>query len=238
MKPFLMRFSELKAENVNFDFHVHTDITDGTEPPEKMIAAAIKKNLKKIAFTEHVTRETRWYRSFIDKINYLKNNSEIVIYLGAEAKVIDFYGNIDIPADIAGIPELLVGVVHRYPDGNNGFLSLDQISELGSEQACKTEFKLLLSMIQNRQNGVDVIGHPFGVYLKYYKTFPDSLYEKILSESLKCGKAIEINTKYLLNDSALMLLKKINPYISLGSDAHTAEDIARSYDIIKNWVKK
>ena len=65
-------FSELNQDNINFDFHIHTDFTDGDESPETMVDAAIKKGLKEIAFTEHITRETTWYKSFAETVFQLK----------------------------------------------------------------------------------------------------------------------------------------------------------------------
>ena len=239
MKPTFRHFSELNEENIDFDFHVHTEITDGTESPERMIEAAVRKGLKEIAFTEHVTRETNWYNSFADRIFHLRKKSpNIIVYLGAETKAIDFQGNTDIPESIVGLPELLVGSVHRYPDGTNGFLSFNEIIKLGQDRASEMEFELTLALIHNRDNGVDVIGHPFGVFSKLYESFPINLYEMMLVESLKHEKAIEINTSYLKDANALMLLKRIDPCISLGSDAHNAQEIVQSYDLVKGFVRR
>ena len=51
--------------------------------------------------------------------------------------------------------------------------------------------------------------------------------------------AIEINTKYLLeNEKFFRLLGEINPYVSIGSDAHNTNEIAKDFDIIRKEIKK
>jgi putative hydrolase len=63
--------------------------------------------------------------------------------------------------------------------------------------------------------------------------------KELLIESLKKDKSIEINTKYIFEkDRYFKLFKEINPYVSIGSDAHSREEIARSFDMIREVVKK
>ena len=202
-----------------------------------MVRAAKKAKLKAIAFTEHVDRHSDWFDAFKKRIDGLKSNKDIRIYCGIESAVNDLKGTLKATRKMIHNSEIVVGVVHRYPDGNGGLTSLEEIRNFNAKKAAEIEFKLGLALLNNKY--VDVLGHPFGIYCRLFNDFPEDYFEKILKESLKKEKVIEINTKYFLEKSRLFyLLKKINPYISIGSDAHSVGEIARSYNILKKKVKR
>ena len=97
------------------------------------------------------------------------------------------------------------------------------------------EFNLAMGLLKNEDNQIDVLGHPFGVYLRFFDSFKEKYFEELFIESLKRGIAIEINAKYMPHDKKKLfeLLKKVNPYISIGSDAHNTEEILISQEMLK-----
>lgn len=237
MKIRFKRFNELKEEDINFDFHIHTNQTDGLSTPEEIVAEAISLKLKAIAFTEHVRKNSGWFDDFKKRIDNLRNNNNIRIFFGIEAKAIDFNGTLDATLKMIGKSDIVLGVVHRYPDGKGGQIALNETKNLGLDKASETEFKLALGLLTNKD--IDVLGHPFGVYSKFFNKFPEDYMKDLLIESLKKDKAVEINTKYIFEkDRFFKLFKEINPYVSLGSDAHSKEEIAKSFDLIREVVKK
>ena len=202
-----------------------------------MIAQAKKMKLSSIAFTEHVNSYTDWFYDFQQNIDKLRSKEEMNILIGIEAKAIDFNGTIDAPQDIINKAEIIVGSVHRYPDGKSKLIAIDEIINLGEMKATEIEFRLAIGLLQNNQ--IDVLGHPFGVYSKFFSIFPYDYMEQLLVESLKRGIAIEINTKYnTKRDKLFKLLKDVDPYISIGSDAHNISEIAKSFNMIKKEITK
>jgi len=237
MKPKFKRFNELRKEDINFDFHIHTNYTDGQSSPEKMIKKAEELKLRAITFSEHVNKTSSWFNDFADRINSLKNNDNLKIFLGIEAKAVDFKGKIDATENMIKKSDLVVGVVHRYPDENNGLIPIQDVKEMGMEKAAETEFKLAMGIIDNEN--VDVLGHPFGIYSKFFYELPEEYMREILKKAVEKNKIVEINTKYLLeNEKFFRLLREINPYVSIGSDAHNTNEIAKDFDIIKEEIKK
>jgi len=201
------------------------------------VTKAIRLKLKSIAFTEHVNKNTDWFDDFKKRIDALKNNKHIKIFLGIEVGTVDFNGTLNATQEIIRKSDIVLGVVHRYPNGRGGLIALNETKNLGQDKAAEVEFKLALALINNKN--VDVLGHPFGVYSKFFNKFPEEYMKELLIESLKKGKSVEINTKYIFKkDRFFRLLKEINPYVSIGSDAHSREEIARSFDIIRKMVKK
>lgn len=236
MKPIFKKFNDLTAEDINFDFHIHTNQTDGISTPEEIIKKAIELKLKAIAFTEHVNKDSNWFDGFVAKINTLKNNKEIKIFLGIEAKALDFNGTLDATPNMIVNSDIVLGVVHRYIDSQSRLITLDEVRALGQAKAAEIEFNLAMGLLKNKS--VDVLGHPFGVYSMYYSKLPTNYMKQLLIESIKCSKAVEINTKYITDESLFFkLLKEINPYVSIGSDAHNKDELIRCFDIIRLNIK-
>ena len=238
MKPEFKRFNDLRPEDINFDFHIHTNYTDGRSSPEEMLDKAIQLKLNAIAFTEHVNKISSWFNGFSERINSLKKNKNIKIFLGIEAKANDFNGNLDATEEMIKRSDIVMGVVHRYPDGKGGLIPLEEIKNIGQDKAAEIEFNLAMGLLENNKD-ISVFGHPFGVYSMFFNKLPEGYMKKLMIKALEKNIAIEINTKYLLeNKKFFRLLKEINPYVSIGSDAHDKEEIAKDFDIIKQEIKK
>jgi putative hydrolase len=231
------KFNDLRSEDIDFDFHIHTNYTDGHSTPEEIIDRAIGLKLKTIAFSEHVNKTSGWFNEFSERINSLKKNDNLKIFLGIETKALDFNGNLDATPDMITNSDIVVGVVHRYSDGKGGLIPLEEIKNLGLEKAAEIEFRLALGLLENKD--INVLGHPFGVYSKFFTNLPEDYMRKLMEKAVEKNIAIEINTKYLLeNEKFFRLLREINPYVSIGSDAHNTEEVARDFDIIRKEVGK
>ena len=238
MKPEFKRFNDLRPKDINLDFHMHTNYTDGHSSPEEMVDKAIQLKLNAIAFTEHVNKTSDWFDEFSEKIKSLKSNNNLKIFLGIEAKANDFNGNLDATPDMIAKSDIVMGVVHRYPDGKGGLIPLEEIKNLSQGKAAEIEFNLAMGLLENNKD-VNVLGHPFGVYSMFFSKLPEEYMRKLIEKALEKNIAIEINTKYLLeNEKFFRLLKEINPYVSIGSDAHDKEEITKDFDIIKEEIKK
>jgi UDP-hydrolysing UDP-N-acetyl-D-glucosamine 2-epimerase len=237
LRPNFKRFNDFKKEDTLFDFHVHTSQTDGKNTSREMIEQAEKLKLKSIAFTEHVNRTSNWYYKFFSNIEDMRKKRNIDVLIGIEAKPVDFQGTLDASQDIIKKSEIIVGSVHRYPDEKGGLIELSDIKNLGEKKAAEIEFKLLMGLLKNKQ--IDILGHPFGVYSKFFNNFQEDYMEKLIKKVTETDIAFEINTKYNTNyDKLCKLLKKYNPYISIGSDAHNVKEIANSFDEVKKVIIK
>ena len=237
MKPIFKKFNDLKEEDVNFNFHIHTNQTDGESTPEEIIEKAIGLNLEAIAFTEHVKKDSDWFDGFVAKIDNLKNNKKIKVFLGIETRALDYNGTLGATQNMINKSDIVVGSVHRYPDSNGEPISLLDIEKLGQVKSAEIEFKLAMGLLGNKE--IDVLGHPFGVYSKSFGELPLKYLELLLVKSLDNKIAVEINTKYMgRSDVFLNTLKKIDPYVSIGSDAHSKDELVRGFDLIKLFIEK
>ena len=60
-----VRFLDLKWADINCDLHLHTSRTDGKADIKTIIQHALKRGLRRVAFSEHVRRDTEWFHDLL-----------------------------------------------------------------------------------------------------------------------------------------------------------------------------
>ena len=82
-----VRFLDLKWVDINCDMHLHTSRTDGKVGPTAIMQYAVERGLGKIAFTEHVRRDTNWFHEFAAELWEVRETyPEIEVLIGCETK--------------------------------------------------------------------------------------------------------------------------------------------------------
>ena len=214
------------------DFQMHTTWTDGRSTAADMIEAARARKLKAIAITEHFNEQSTWYPDFVAQMKELRQHErDLEVYFGVEAAARDYRGGLKAepgPADA----ELVLGVVHSYPKEEGGFWSFANVTPA---QGLDMEIRALIGLTNNER--VDVIGHPGGTTYRKFGAFPVERLEPVFRAAKERGKAIELNTKYMWDlPGYLHLLWRINPVVSFGSDAHSANDVGVNYTgLVDRW---
>ena len=95
----------------------------------------------------------------------------------------------------------------------------------------KTEFDLMISSLDNPK--VDILGHPFGMTLNRFGFEPDEkLFDDLILKCKKKGKIFEVNFRYHRNPKLLIeKCIKTKTLISLGSNAHSREELGKILEI-------
>lgn len=212
--------------------HCHTDFTDGKDIVEDMVKAAVKKKLWRIIITEHVQKQSSWLNVFFDEINKVQKmySGQIDVLYGFECKLLNYNGDIDIPKGIAKKYTLILGAVHAYPkEGEERFYEFD---ELTREDALELEMKSLKALVRNQF--VNIIAHPLGVFEKNYGRAPKEAYETAIRVIKENNKIYDINPRYGSDlNLAIELCKKHGVRVNIGSDAHTTEDVGKIIEILE-----
>lgn len=231
-RPKLVRFSELDWDSINVELQAHTTWTDGRCGIREILQQAQSKGLAAIAFTEHVRRESDWFADFAREVRaHAADFRGLRVYVGCEAKVLDFQGTLDASEQILADSELVLGSVHRFPDGNGSFQAWET---MGAQEMADTECALALALL--RRAPIDVLAHPGGMTLRRHGRFPKSHFRRILAASLLRSIAVEINSSYLRDlPGFLQLCREINPFVSIGSDVHDASQTAHCRDQLRLW---
>lgn len=217
---FFPKFNELNDNSLNVDFHLHSTWTDGKQSVEEIFEYAQKKGLRAIAITDHIRKESTYFEDYKKLINSLKNTKNgCDIYCGFEAKVLDFNGNIDVKKDIISQSDIAIVSVHRFPLGKNLYNAIEFKKNIAQE------IEIELSLAAIKTGGFNVMGHPGGMCLRYFKEFPKKFLEKIILACKANEIAFDLSGSYhrnVLSDLA-PLLEKHNPHISIGSDSHSID---------------
>jgi len=226
MKMF-SRFNDIDRDFMRSDQHIHSVWGDGKANIRQIIDKAEQVGLKQIAITEHVRSESTYFNKYKREIARGSAKTPIRVLLGLEARIKNFSGDIDIPKELVKKVKIMIASVHRFPFGRKLFYP-DQFSK----KICQ-EIELELAAACINKGSCNVLGHPGGMSLRFHKEFPLSYFEEIIAACRKNGIAFELNSAYHLPVLAQLktLLKKHNPLVSLGSDAHDIKDIG-------NWIVK
>jgi putative hydrolase len=228
----LKRYLELTADDLNVEYQVHTKQTDGQSTITEILETAQARGLEAIAFTEHVRKDTTWFPKFAADVRAAAQNyRNLVVYVGCEAKALDTAGTLDISDDIRARCDLVLGSVHRFPAENGGYMDWNQLENAAF---ARVEYELALGLLQSAR--IDVLAHPGGMYeRRRNQSFPEAYMRNMMTVSAKTAVAIEINSCYLRDvDGFLKLCTEVNPYVSIGSDAHTLESIGQCRDILRS----
>ncbi|MCK4784915.1 MAG: PHP domain-containing protein [Desulfobacteraceae bacterium] len=209
--------------------HLHTNFTDGKASIAQVIRRAEELGLTEIAFTEHVRADSDWFPRFVDEIRRLAETSTVRVLVGAEVRITDFEGSLDISSAIRRQCDIILGSVHRFPGKNGQCLNF---ADIPKDEFADIEYRLSLGLIQ--QGSADVLAHPGGMSSRYLGGFPDDLYLSLMAEAKRSGMAIEINSSYIKDfKKYLSLLEKTDPYISIGSDVHLLSQLGECQNRLK-----
>jgi putative hydrolase len=218
----LKRFNDINDEYLKMDMHIHSRWTDGKNSIGEIVKQAEMLNLNKIAFTDHIRFNSNYFFSYFDEIKQAQKKTAMKLFTGFETRIKNFKGELDVSAEVQNTADLSIASVHRFPFSKKLF----SVEEFSIETAQAIEFELSLNAIE--KGGFDVIGHSGGMCLSKFGLFPIQYFETIIELCSKKDIAFEINYKYHANiySEIFILLKKYNPLVTFGSDAHDIIDIA------------
>ncbi|WP_448583411.1 DNA polymerase/3'-5' exonuclease PolX [Thermocrinis sp.] len=167
-------------EDINGDFHIHTDWSDGLGTIEEMVQTAYEMGLKYIVIGDHSQSarvakglDIQRYRNqwkVIDKLNTYYNRKGFYILRGCEVDILPD-GSLDLPDEFLKEFDFVVASIH---------------TRFGQDNTYR-----ILKAIENPY--VNLIGHPTGKAYGSREGYPVDI-EKVLSLAKDTGTALELNT--------------------------------------------
>ena len=225
--PKLVEFSDLRG-----DLHVHTRATDGHDSLRDMALAAKKLGLEYLAITEHSRHLTvahgldplRLARQCeeIDRLNTELDG--ITLLKGIEVDILED-GSLDLPDEVLGRLDLVVGAVH---------------SQFHLSRAKQTR-RILRAMDHPH---FTMLAHPSGRLIDRREPYDvDTL--RIIRHAKQRGCFLELNAhpeRLDLLDSHCQMAKEEGVLVSINSDAHSTFDFANlRYGVgqaRRGWLEK
>jgi DNA polymerase (family 10) len=177
-------------EEIRGDLHVHTDITDGRDTLEAMVAAAKKRGYLFVAVTNHTKRVTmvggldgQGLLDHWDTITALNEKTEgIHVLKGVEVDILKD-GTLDIEDEVLLKADFVVASVHYDTDMPRPQLTRRMIKAL--------EHPL-----------VDALGHPTGRKLNERPPYNVNM-DDVVAAAARTGKALELNSNPKRLDSSI-----------------------------------
>ena len=224
MKMF-RKFNDIDTDFIRSDQHIHSTWGDGKAGIRQIVDKAEEMSLKQIAITEHVRFESEYFNKYKIEVSNIGSKSSVQVLLGLEARIKNFDGELDISKEVLKKVKIKIASVHRFSFGRRLYYP-DQFKK----NICQ-EIELELAIASLSKGMCNVLGHPGGMSLRFHKEFPLNYFEEIIVSCKKNGIAFELNSAYHLPvfGQLKILLKRYNPFVSLGSDAHNIKDIG-------NWI--
>ena len=220
------------------DSHLHTNWTDGQNTIHEMIDIASRIGLKWIMFSEHNRQDSAYsYKSFSHEIRnksyYFK---DVTLIKGAECKIKNFRGDLDISDEALKFADVITGVVHRFPGEEGNILKspVNTFTEFQKKEALEIERELMLSGIRSRK--FLVLGHPYGMTIKRFGLIPDLNYFRELI--IACNKnnvifELNLNYHYKILKKLVDILKEYKVSWTIGSNSHSCKDLINSWEKFK-----
>jgi putative hydrolase len=228
-KPFFRRFHDLTSEDLNVDYQMHTNYTDGECSIAEILERCSERKLRSVAFTEHVRRSTEWFDSFADDVAKIAEQyQDLEVFAGCEAKALDYDGALDVSQEIFSRAQVVLGSVHRFPGPDGKEMAFDDVPR---DRFAELECDLSVGLLRNAP--IDVLAHPAGMYQRRIGEYPIHLFRRIVEASMERDIAVEISWSYLKNvDAFLKLCDELNPRVSIGSDVHKLSHIGQCRDML------
>lgn len=234
------------------DYHIHTKYSDGKSTHTEYIQKAIEIGLEEIGFSDHYcVNFPKWAikahdeKLITNQIDEYKNLRGIRVKYGYECDYIEGKEQ-QVKEFIENLPlDYVIGSVHYIKDWNFDTRK-DDFIDLDIDQFYLDYFDQLKKAIESGL--FDIIGHID--LAKKFNFFPsynlDELYEGIAKSLKKNNVAFELNTsgmdkdckEFYPSDKFLNVLCKHQVNVTLGSDSHKKEHLARYFDLAIAKLKK
>lgn len=228
------------------DYHMHTTFSDGKDTYPAYLEVARRKDLAEIGFTDHITMApVDWC---VKEIDYpvMKENLKSLCNDFSEDVQVRFGIEVDyFPGKEKELRELIAYFPADYVIGSVHFIgnwNFDTDQSFYGKWSNDELYKMYFELIQQAaKSGLfDVIGHID--LIKKFRCWPESdqtpLYEQTLKVIKEADVVIELNTSgldrpcmdFFPNKKILEIASRYGIPITLGSDAHHPEQVARHFE--------
>jgi DNA polymerase (family 10) len=222
----------IERDDLRGDLHVHTKATDGHNTLREMAEAARERGLEYIAITEHSRRLTvahgldvKRLRQQMEEIDRLNESLKgITLLKGIEVDILED-GGLDLPDDVLGELDIVVGAVH---------------SQFKLPRAKQTQ-RILKAMDHPH---FTLLAHPSGRLIDQREPYDVDML-KIIRGARARGCFLELNAhpeRLDLLDAHCQLAKEEDVLVAISSDAHSLQDFDNLYYGVgqarRGWLEK
>jgi putative hydrolase len=218
------------------DYHVHSTFSDdAVSTLEENVRAARGRGLRTVCLAEHVRRDSAYLPEFVAAVAALKPAPGLRVLTGAEAKILDTSGSVDLPAQVDGIDVVLIAD-HRFP-GPTGPLHPREVraalaggvlDRAGAVRNLVEATAAALRTVRERAPQVS-LAHLFSILPKAglaESDVPDGLLDLLAGQARAAGALVEVNEKWGCPSArSLRAFAAAGVRIVASTDSHHCADV-------------
>jgi putative hydrolase len=215
------------------DMHVHSTFSDGADTLAENVAEAESLGLVELGCVDHVRVDTDWVPAYAAAVTAMREQTEVRLQCGIEAKLLDTAGALDLPEPCPGV-DAIYAADHQVPlhDGPHHPREIRTALEDGAVSAEEIIGAIVASTAAAVQShdGV-VIAHFFSILPKVGLDESEAALEplaELARATAASGARIEISERWRCPTA-----RTLRPFaehrvpILLSTDSHRRETIGR-----------
>lgn len=239
---------------MRIDYHIHTISSDGRKDFSDYVDEAVKRKIDEIGFSDHIyIKKADWsmdfanLRNYVNNINSLKETSKISIKTGLEVDFVPLKMDELVRTINKFNLDYVMGAVHFIGDW---LIDSDRQIEEWKRRDVDQVNQQYFALVQNMaESGLfDIVAH-LDLVKKFNfrpkKDITDLLLETVETVS-KSKMCIEVSTGGLRkpchevypSEKLLKMCFDIGLPVTLGSDAHSPEEVGADFDRAVDLLRK
>lgn len=217
------------------DYHVHSTFSqDAVSTLAENLQAARERGLRTICLAEHVRQDSAHLPEFLAAVAALPRVPGLRVLAGAEAKILDTRGHLDLPAEASGLDMVLIAD-HQFP-GDDGPRQPGEVraalaaGELGPAGAVECLAGATIAALRGAAGGPGLsLAHLFSILPKIglaETAVPDALLARLAAAVRQAGAVVEVNEKWACPSARVLdVLARAGVTVVAATDSHRCAEV-------------
>lgn len=219
------------------DYHVHSTFSDDAQSTvAENLAAAAQIGLAEIRLVDHVRQSTTWVPDFVATVRAAPLFSDLAVFTGVEAKILNARGELDIPSDLivgpGGVDAILIAD-HQFPGTDGAWSPETTRQKLDAGLSVADALDLLIGATIAAMESVEFgqLAHCFSILPKIGLAETDLTDEHLDAWSTAAARTdtlVEVNEKWgCPSPRSLRAALAAGVTLVASTDSHLASDVGR-----------
>jgi putative hydrolase len=215
------------------DYHVHSTFSDGASTVADNVAVARDRGLRRLCLTDHVRSNTTWLPDFVAAVAALRADDGAELVTGAEAKILDSSGRLDLPGDLTGIDLVLIAD-HQFPAVQGPVLPGElrvqiERGRIAGQDVIETLVDATAAALITVCGRQVLLAHLFSILPKLgldEAAVPDASLGRLAGRAAEAGAMLEINEKWNCPSArTVAAFGSAGVQVVAGSDSHDCASV-------------
>ena len=219
------------------DFHVHSTFSDDARSTvSENLAAASAAGLTHIRLVDHVRQSTTWVPDFLATVAAAPIFTDLTVFTGVEAKILNARGELDLPADLVigtgGVDAVLIAD-HQFPGLDGAWTPDETRARIASGLSTSDTLDLLVGATIAAMESVESgqLAHCFSILPKIGLDESDLTDEHLAAwarAAVRTGTTIEVNEKWgCPGPRSLRAALDAGATLVASTDSHVATEVGQ-----------